>query len=157
MKITKSVTEIGNLCIKKDWFTNGTNTQYERLFDRVRDGADIDEIATIIWICSENVTKEEIISQLVVPERKERVATVRAMELLANAVNDPNLVKTWLICGIADDIKGNTDEELECYTEDETFAELMNTFLAIMSEAKRNGGLYVDGVVSKFAVYAPIC
>lgn len=151
MKITKSVTEIGNLCIKKDWFTNGTNTQYERLFDRVRDGADIDEIATIIWICSENVTKDEIISQLVVPERKERVAMVRAMELLARAVNNEDIFMSWLINGIADgDIKENTtDDELEYYTEDETFAELMNTFLAIMSEAKRNGGLYVDGVVSK--------
>ena len=41
------------------------------------------------------------------------------------------------------------DDELEYYTEDDTFAELMDTFLCLMSNAKKNGGLYVDGIVSK--------
>ena len=151
MIITKSATEIRSLCIKKDWFTNGTNTQYERLFDRVRDGADIDEIATIIWVCSENVTKEEIINQLVVPVRKERVELVRAMELIARAVNDESVFMMWLNCGVADgDINESTsDEELDYYTEDENFADLMDTFLELMSRAKESGGLYADGIISK--------
>lgn len=154
MKITKSATEIRSLCIKKDWFTNGTNTQYERLFDRVRDGADIDEIATIIWVCSENVTKEEIIKELL-PVKKERVELVRAMELIARAVNDEDVFMTWLISGVADgDInESTTDEELDYYTEDENFADLMDTFLVLMSRANMSGGLYVDGIISKAEEY----
>lgn len=152
MKITKSVAEIRSLCIKKDWFTYGTNTQYERLFDRVRDGADIDEIATIIWVCSENVTKEEIIKELL-PTRNERVEMVRAMELIARAVNDESVFMMWLNCGVADgDIKPDTaDDELEWYTEDERFADLMDTFLELMSRANQSGGLYADGIISKAA------
>ncbi len=149
MIITKSATEIRSLCIKKDWFTNGTNTQYERLFDRVCDGADIDEIATIIWVCSENVTKEEIIKELL-PTRNERVEMVRAMELLARAVNDEDVFMTWLISGVADgDInESTTDEELDYYTEDENFADLMDTFLELMNRAYKSGGLYADGICS---------
>lgn len=149
MKITKSVKEIRDLCIVNDWFTNGTNTQYERMFDRVRDGADIDEIATIIWVCSENVTKDKIIKELL-PVKKERVEMVRAMELLARAVNDESVFMMWLTYGVADgDIKADTtDDELEWYTEDERFSALMETFLDLMSRAYQSGGLYSDGISS---------
>lgn len=53
--------------------------------------------------------------------------------------------------GVADgDIMDDTtDEELEYYTEDSTFAELMDTFLRVMSRAYRSGGLYCDNIVSK--------
>jgi hypothetical protein len=102
MEIKKTVSEVRSLCIKNDWFTCGSNSQYERMFKKVRDGADVEEVATIIWICSENVTKEEIINQLVVPVRKERVELVRAMELIARAVNDEDVFMTWLISGVAD-------------------------------------------------------
>ena len=150
MKITKSVTEIRSLCIKKDWFTNGTITQYERMFDRVRGGADIDEIATIIWVCSENATNEEIVKELL-PVKNNRAEMVRAMELIARAVNDEDVFMTWLISGVADgDInESTTDEELDYYTEDENFADLMDTFLELMSRANQSGGLYADGIVSK--------
>ena len=150
MRITKTTAEVRSLCIKNDWFTHGTNTQYERLFDRVRDRADIDEIATIIWVCSENVTKEEIVKELL-PTRNKRVEMVRAMELLARAVNDEDVFMTWLISGVADgDInESTTDEELDYYTEDENFADLMDTFLELMSRAKESGGLYADSIISK--------
>lgn len=82
---------------------------------------------------------------------KERIEVIRAMETLARAVNDEMVFEKWLICGVADgDIdETTTDEELEYYAEDEAFAELMETFLKVMSMAKKSGGLYVDGVVSK--------
>lgn len=82
---------------------------------------------------------------------KERIEVIRAMETLARAVNDEMVFEKWLICGVADgDIdETTTDEELEYYAEDETFAELMETFLKVMSGAKKSGGLYVDGIVSK--------
>lgn len=83
--------------------------------------------------------------------KRERTKIVRAMETLARAVNDEDVFEYWLILGVADgDIdETTTDEELEYYIENETFAELMETFLNLMSKAKKSGGLYVDGVVSK--------
>ena len=41
------------LCIEHQWFTEGTNTQYDRLFYANAHGASIEEIATIIWLCSD--------------------------------------------------------------------------------------------------------
>ena len=81
---------------------------------------------------------------------KERVSVVRAMEIIARSVNDEEVFEGWLMCGVADgDIDDDTtDEELEYYIEDDNFAELMGTFLRVMSRAKRSGGLYSDGVLS---------
>ena len=39
------------------------------------------------------------------------------------------------------------------YTDDDTFADIMDTFLYIMARAKKSGGLYCDGVVSKAETY----
>lgn len=41
-----------NLCIENDWFTEGTNAQYEKLFYANKSFCSIEEIATIIWLCS---------------------------------------------------------------------------------------------------------
>ena len=84
---------------------------------------------------------------------KERVAIVRAMELLARCTNDEDVFeRIWLTCGVADgDIEATTtDEDIEMYgyTDDDTFAELMDTFTHLMAVARKNGGLYSDGVVS---------
>ena len=82
---------------------------------------------------------------------KERYEMVRAMETIARAVNDEDVFEGWLIMGVADgDIDETTkDEELEYYIEDDNFAELMGTFLRVMSKANKSGGLYADGVVSR--------
>ena len=82
---------------------------------------------------------------------KERYEMVRAMETIARAVNDEDVFEGWLMCGVADgDIDETTkDEELEYYIDDKHFAELMDTFLRVMSRAKRSGGLYCDGIVSR--------
>lgn len=82
--------------------------------------------------------------------KAERVKVVRAMELLARCINDEEVFETWLMYGVADgDIdETTTDEELEYYAEDETFAELMGTFLRVMARAKKSGGLYADGELS---------
>lgn len=42
-----------NLCIKNNWFTNGTNEQYDKLFEANTDGEDIENIASMIWICTD--------------------------------------------------------------------------------------------------------
>lgn len=65
----------------------------------------------------------------------------------------------WLALGVADgdieygDLSVGPDDadELEYYMEDEPFADLMDTFLRCMAHARRDGGLYCDGVVSKEA------
>lgn len=45
--------ELRNLCIQNDWFTRGTNRQYDKLFYANENGCPIEEIATIIWLCSD--------------------------------------------------------------------------------------------------------
>ena len=81
-----------------------------------------------------------------------RAKLVRAMETIARCVNDEDVFYKWLLCGVADgDIDNDTtDEDLEYYCEDKTFADLMERFLDLMTAAKRSGGLYEDRVVSKY-------
>ena len=83
--------------------------------------------------------------------KQERIKMVRAMETIARCVNDEEVFDYWLTMGVADgDITdATTDEDLECYVDDESFAELMSVFLKLMSGAKKSGGLYFDRVVSK--------
>lgn len=57
--------ELRALCIRENWFTSGTIRQYERLFERNEQGASINELSTIIWICSEpNIRKDDIYSKI---------------------------------------------------------------------------------------------
>lgn len=84
--------------------------------------------------------------------KTERIAVVRAMETIARQINNENIFETWLTYGVADgDIdESTTDEELECYIEDdENFAELMGTFTRVIARANKSGGLYCDKVTSK--------
>ncbi len=81
----------------------------------------------------------------------ERCELVRAMEMLVRTVNNEDFIMEWLMNGVADgDIQPDTtDDELEYYIEDTAFADLMDTFLHIMKNAYKDGGLYFDGIVSK--------
>lgn len=84
--------------------------------------------------------------------RKERADVIRAMELIARTCNDEDVFEGWLIFGVADgDIDETTtdDEILDWYGQDERFADLMDTFLRVMSQARKSGGLYCDRIVSK--------
>ena len=81
----------------------------------------------------------------------QRCMVIRAMETIIKAVNNTELITHWRVEAIADgDIRpGTTDEDLEYYIEDKAFADLMDTFLRVMRNAQEDGGLYVDGIVSK--------
>lgn len=88
----------------------------------------------------------------------DRIEMVKAMEFIARNLNDEEILYDWLTVGVADgdikygDLSINRDdmEELDCYVrDDDDFAELMDTFLRIMSQARKSGGLYCDRVVSK--------
>ena len=52
------------LCNEKKYFTCGTNEQYEKLFELNTLDTSIIEIATIIWICSEEYSRKDIINEL---------------------------------------------------------------------------------------------
>ena len=81
-----------------------------------------------------------------------RAELVKAMETVARTVNDEEVFEAWLLCGVDDgDIdEDTTDEDLEYYCEDKVFADLMERFLDLMTEAKKSGGLYADRIVSKY-------
>ena len=55
------------LCIKKNWFTCGSNEQYAKLFHANESGCSIEEIATIIWLCSdeEQHCRRDILATLI--------------------------------------------------------------------------------------------
>lgn len=82
---------------------------------------------------------------------KKRIEVIRAMETIARCINDETIFDSWLMLGVADgDIAPDTtDEDLECYAEDENFSEIMGLFLRLMSQANKSGGLYCDNIVSK--------
>lgn len=85
-------------------------------------------------------------------DMKERVALVRAMETVCRNLNDECILVSWLTCGVADeDITSiTTDEEIrdEYCEDDETFIDLMDTFLRCMLRANKSGGLFCGDVTS---------
>lgn len=62
MKITTS--QLYYLCNKYQWFTSGDCSQYERLFEKNKQGASLETLATIIWICSVGYEEHEILDIL---------------------------------------------------------------------------------------------
>lgn len=69
--------KLKQLCIENGWFDCGTNRQYEKLFYANEKGFTIEEIATIIWLCSdeEKHTRENIIAAL--QEATETIEEIR--------------------------------------------------------------------------------
>ena len=53
-KYTVTTSNLRALCIENNWFTCGDNHQYEKLFYANENGCSIEEIATIIWLCSDD-------------------------------------------------------------------------------------------------------
>ena len=66
-----------SLCIRKDWFTCGTNSQYDKMFQANEMNAPIEEIATIIWLCSddEEHCRRDILEELKA-EREEYLMSI---------------------------------------------------------------------------------
>ena len=87
----------------------------------------------------------------------ERIKMVKAMEFITRQINDEEVFETWLVSGVADGdveygdlaVTPDDEEDLAYCTEDDTFADLMDTFLHVMKNAAKSGGLYCDDVISK--------
>lgn len=57
--------ELRELCIKNNWFTCGSNRQYDKLFEMNEKGKSADVLALVIWLCSDgsfdrNTIKQEL-------------------------------------------------------------------------------------------------
>lgn len=57
-------TRLRMLCIQNNWFTGGTIEQYDKLFYANEHGCPIEEIATIIWLCSGESRRIDILDEL---------------------------------------------------------------------------------------------
>jgi len=62
MKI--STDKLYQLCNKYQWFTCGDKRQYDLLFKLNKDGASLEKLATIIWICSTGYDEQYILEIL---------------------------------------------------------------------------------------------
>lgn len=51
------------LCIKNNWFTCGSNHQYDKLFEMNEKGKPVDELALVIWLCSDGTFDRNAIVQ----------------------------------------------------------------------------------------------
>lgn len=60
-----TVDQVYALCNEYQWFTCGSNDQYEKLFIMIGEKAPIEEVATVIWLCSDDKwCRRDIISVL---------------------------------------------------------------------------------------------
>ena len=87
---------------------------------------------------------------------KERVSVIRAMDTIVRSLNDEEYVAWWLEDGVPDGEidEGTADEELYWLADDdESFADIMSTFIKIMRRQPVNGAMWVDNVLSKEEKY----
>lgn len=68
--------DLRSLCIKHNWFTCGTCEQYEKLFYANEHGCPIEEIATIIWLCSDEDCRRLDVLDILVEAFKEHQLNV---------------------------------------------------------------------------------
>lgn len=71
-----SATELRNLCIKNNWFTCGSIEQYNKLFYANENGCPIEEIATIIWLCSDEDCRRTDILDILCKTYQEHILNV---------------------------------------------------------------------------------
>ena len=87
---------------------------------------------------------------------KERVSVVRAMDTIVRSLNDERDILWWLDSGVPDGEinEETTDEELYWLVDDdESFADIMSTFIKIMRRQPVNGAMWVNNVLSKEEKY----
>lgn len=70
--------ELRRLCIEHGWFTHGSIDQYDKLFYANENGCPIEEIATIIWLCSGDEHCRRDILSCLIDERRNYLRTVRS-------------------------------------------------------------------------------
>lgn len=84
---------------------------------------------------------------------------LKAMEIIMRNLNDEEVFETWLTDGLPDGLSLDNDEDFEEFTDDVTFADIMDAFVYIMGKAcptsesssGRRGTLYCDGVINEMS------
>ena len=74
-------------------------------------------------------------------------------------LNDEEIFETWLTDGLPDGLSLDNDEDFEDFTDNVTFADIMDTFIHVMIQAcptlnvaeMRRGVLYCDGVINEMS------
>ena len=90
-------------------------------------------------------------------DASERIKMVKCMEFICRQINDEEIFDRWITDGVADgdipygetELTENDSEVFYYIRSDDAFSFLMHTFLNIMAQARKSGGLYCDGVVDK--------
>ena len=60
-----TVDKVYALCNEYQWFTCGSNNQYDKLFVMIEEKAPIEEVATVIWLCSDDKwCRRDILAEL---------------------------------------------------------------------------------------------
>lgn len=52
------------LCKERNWFTCGSSSQYDKMFDLINKEVSCHTIALVIWLCSDDVPLAEITDAL---------------------------------------------------------------------------------------------
>lgn len=66
--VARNIMKLRQICINNNFFTGGTNEQYEEMFKFYMSGASLDEVATFIWIFSPDTTLLSIKAHLFIGE-----------------------------------------------------------------------------------------
>lgn len=96
--------DLRDLCIKNQWFTCGSNRQYEKLFYANKMGAPLDEIVTIIWICSdeEKWCRRDIKEILTKAQKEYDAAVAEAEDQMARTTAAGERAADEIYCGYFD-------------------------------------------------------
>lgn len=87
---------------------------------------------------------------------KERVSIIKAMDIIIRSLNDERDILWWLEDGVPDGEITEETKDKELYwlvDDDESFADIMSTFIKIMRKQPVNGAMWVDNVLSKEEKY----
>lgn len=61
---TVSCEDLREVCIANGWFTCGDCSQYDKLFELNSEECSLEELAFCIWLCSVDVSRDEVLNQL---------------------------------------------------------------------------------------------
>jgi len=63
--MNKSIVDyLFSLFNEMNWYTSANIQQHSKLFEAAKNGASVHDLAIMIWMCSTNVTREEVEARL---------------------------------------------------------------------------------------------
>lgn len=90
--------KLADLLESKKWFRSGTPKQFIKLLEANAHGADVRDLATIIWACSDDIPHELILSSLKKLEQEELDAFVKNLVFTGCYYDEDILIDDPYIC-----------------------------------------------------------